>query len=410
MDTTPTVTEGTSSHTRHALVALAFVALAAEIGYSIVNISALAPFVRYLHLEALIGVFLAAFLLSEAILKTPMGAWGDRVGRRRLVVVGLLISATCQILIAGTRNSLGIIGVRILDGVGAAMVWPAVFALASDHSHEDHRTGAMGLINTMYVAALAVGPMLGGALNDLTHSVKASFYLAAGVMVIAALVSGLVLPSSRAHRARAAAAGEQAHAGLLRELVVGLKLVPDLVPMALITFAGVGTLAPIVKLFSMDVLGLTESKFGIIMAVAAVCVAVASMRLGRLADRIGRVRTVRIGVATIAVCLWVLTWVAAGRAPHGLASLLMTLLAAVLGLGFVITVPAWLAIVVSRGKEKRRGAVVGVVGTAQGVGMVFGAAAGGWLYKTHGHYTPFLVSAVLLSLAFLGVLLIKEHR
>jgi DHA1 family multidrug resistance protein-like MFS transporter len=373
---------------RTGLLTLAFVTVAAELGYSVVNLSALQPYIREIGLVKVIGLIYAAFLLSEAAFKSPLGALGDRVGRRRLVVGGLLLSACCEVAVAHMHRSLGIMGLRVLDGVGAAAVWPSVFALAGDCIPEGRRGGAMGLINVMYISAMGAGPALGGIVNDCTGSKRASFYLAAGVMVLAACVARALLPAWW----RRPEPGAERPESMMSHLVQGMRLVPDLLPMAFVAFTGTGLLAPVVKLFSGEDLGMSETGFGVTLAVAAGVVALTAAPLGKAADRVGRVVMVRLGMGTIMVVLWAIALTQSKWT--------IVLFASLLGIGFMATIPAWMAIVVSRGGERRRGAAVGAVGAVQGIGMVVGTVLGGWLFASVSHRAPFFASAGALTIAF----------
>jgi DHA1 family multidrug resistance protein-like MFS transporter len=376
---------------------LAFVTCAAELGYSVVNLSALQPYIKEIGLVKVIGLIYAAFLLTEAAFKSPLGALGDRIGRRRLVVGGLLLSASCEMVLAHTRQWLGLIGIRILDGLGAAAVWPSVYALAGDLTPEGGRGGVMGLLNMSYIGALATGPALGGVLNDTTGSRRASLYLAAMVLAVAALVARGALPARWRGEPRAARSPE----GVLRHLIGGMRLVPDLLPMAFAAFVGIGLLAPVVKLFSGEELGMRETDFGITLILAAAIVVVASVPLGVAGDRVGRARMVQLGLATVTAALWAIALSSAKWS--------IVFLAALLGIGFMAIVPAWMAIVVSRGGGEHRGAAVGAVAAIQGVGMVVGTSLGGWLYESVGHRAPFIGSAMAVSLALLLALALRER-
>jgi len=112
--------------------------------------------------------------------------------------------------------------------------------------------------------------------------------------------------------------------------------------------------------------------------------------------------------------MWAITVV---RAPWELATCGMFL-----GIGFSLAMPAWLALVSDMASPWTRGAVVGALGTAQGVGAVTGAGVGSYLYKlvrldlwgieleaANSHYSPFVVSAGALTLCLaLAVIFVKE--
>lgn len=81
-----------------------------------------------------------------------------------------------------------------------------------------------------------------------------------------------------------------------------------------------------------------------------------------------------------------------------------------LGAGFVLAFPAWLALLTELGGEKQRGTVFAAVSTAQGVGMLAGAAIGTKLYESVGHIAPFVAASLLVSLGtLLALVFVREN-
>lgn len=97
----------------------------------------------------------------------------------------------------------------------------------------------------------------------------------------------------------------------------------------------------------------------------------------------------------------------------------MALAGIVLGIGFVIAMPAWLALVSDMAAPWMRGTIIGALGTSQGIGAVIGAYLGSRLYESvkinvfgisyPSHYAPFVVSAAALTACFLLVVIFMKH-
>src|SRR5579884_4039189 len=100
MAESPAPTPITPLWKKHLVRRLLLVALCAEIGYAVLNISTMPVFlVETRHLgEASVGLVLTAFLLSEAALKGPMGHLADKYGRKRLMTVGPLFTIFTPLL------------------------------------------------------------------------------------------------------------------------------------------------------------------------------------------------------------------------------------------------------------------------------------------------------------------------
>ena len=103
----------------------------------------------------------AACLLSA-------GALGDRWGNRRIFLTGLGIFALASVACALAPHANSLIGARILQGVGAALVLPTSLALVSHSCGRDQaaRARAIGWWSAMGALAMAAGPVLGGLLID----------------------------------------------------------------------------------------------------------------------------------------------------------------------------------------------------------------------------------------------------
>jgi MFS family permease len=111
---------------------------------------------------ALIGLAIGAYGLTQAFLQIPFGIISDRIGRRPVIYVGLVIFALGSVLAAQADTIWGVIAGRILQGAGA--ISAAVMALLSDLTREQHRTKAMATIGmsigVSFAVAMVVGPLL----------------------------------------------------------------------------------------------------------------------------------------------------------------------------------------------------------------------------------------------------------
>ena len=113
----------------------------------------------------MMGLALGIYGLTQAVLQIPFGMWSDRIGRKPVILIGLLIFAVGS-LIAGSATSIeGIIVGRAIQGGGA--IAAALMALAADLSREEHRTKMMALIGVSIGASFALSMMLGPIVNDL---------------------------------------------------------------------------------------------------------------------------------------------------------------------------------------------------------------------------------------------------
>ena len=110
----------------------------------------------------LIGIALGAYGLTQAILQIPFGWLSDRIGRKPVIYLGLIIFAVGSLVAALAIDIYWVIFGRIIQGAGA--ISAAVMALAADLTREEHRTKAMATIGmtigTVFAISLIVAPVL----------------------------------------------------------------------------------------------------------------------------------------------------------------------------------------------------------------------------------------------------------
>ncbi|RYG17489.1 MFS transporter, partial [bacterium] len=363
--------------------------------------------------ESVIGWIVVAFLLSEAVLKSPMGTLADRIGPRKLMLIGPLITVFTSVLTIlipinwGPAEVALLILLRIGDGIGAAMLWPALFSRMGHVVNDEDRQGAMSLLNLCYLCGIAFALPIGGILNDLTGHKYASLLLATLLFAAVSLTVWLGIPSEEPHgdtshvpEAKVGPGIEQAieptphEAPGLGEFLRSVREIPTYLILAAVTFMGIGFPMVIVKNFALQEFGLSESAFGGLVLPGALGMAIFSAPLTRYGESIGRAKAVHTGLL---LC-------AAGLAIVALGALLplfhspwaLALGGIPIGIGFLLTIPAWTASV-SDIDPSRRGSNVGAVMTAQGLGAIVGAPIGAALYEklrpiagdTIAHYSPF---------------------
>lgn len=143
-----------------------------------------------------------AYLLTLASLILLGGSLGDRLGRRRVFVLGVVWFAVASLGCALAANEGMLIAARAVQGVGGALLTPGSLAIIEASFVKRDRARAIGAWSALGGIAAAIGPLLGGLLVD-TVSWRAVFLLNLPLAVIVVLVALRHVPESR----DAAAAG-----------------------------------------------------------------------------------------------------------------------------------------------------------------------------------------------------------
>ena len=110
---------------------------------------------------------ISGFMLTLGSFLIPGGRLGDILGRRRMLIAGTAIFGLTS-LAGGLAPSAGfLIGARLLQGVGAAIIFPLSIAVVTNTFPEERRKRAIGNLYGLAAAATAVGPFVGGGLTEL---------------------------------------------------------------------------------------------------------------------------------------------------------------------------------------------------------------------------------------------------
>jgi MFS transporter, DHA2 family, multidrug resistance protein len=135
------------------------------------------------------------FLVAGSLI--TMGTLGDRIGRRRLLLIGAAAFGAASVFAAFATSAAMLIAARALLGIAGATLAPSTLALIRNMFHDPaQRTFAIGVWITTYSAGAAIGPLLGGVVLELFWW-GAVFLLGVPVMALLLVVGPRLLPESR---------------------------------------------------------------------------------------------------------------------------------------------------------------------------------------------------------------------
>ena len=138
-----------------------------------------------------IGLALGIYGLSQGLLQIPFGLLSDKVGRKRIIVLGLIIFGVGSAVAAVSKSIDGVILGRVLQGAGA--VGSVILALVADLTAEESRTQAMAMvgitIGLSFMVALVAGPILAGLVG-----VSGIFWIMAGLALLGIAITEFIVP------------------------------------------------------------------------------------------------------------------------------------------------------------------------------------------------------------------------
>ncbi|WP_242419772.1 MFS transporter, partial [Frankia sp. CpI1-P] len=138
-----------------------------------------------------------AYSLVFAALLLPAGAVGDRFGRRRALLTGLLIFGAGSAAAPFTSSATTLIGLRCVLGVGAALVMPATLSTITGTFPRERRAAAVGVWAAVAGASAVVGLLASGLLLQ-AWSWRSVFLLGVVLAALAAVGTWLFVPDSAA--------------------------------------------------------------------------------------------------------------------------------------------------------------------------------------------------------------------
>ncbi|MGB5474450.1 MAG: MFS transporter [Gammaproteobacteria bacterium] len=338
---------------------------------------------------ALTGLAIGIYGVTQALLQIPAGLLSDHIGRKPVIIGGLLVFAAGS-LVAALADSIYIIILgRALQGAGA--IAAAIMALTADLTREEHRIKAMALIGMSigisFAAALVLGPVLNHWIG-----VPGIFALTAVLALGGVLVVAFVVPrpqSLRIHReseAIPAQFGRVLRHGQLLRLDFGILMLHAIMTATFV----------VMPLVLRDEAGLAASGHWKVYLPVLVCSVAAMVPFILLAERRGRIKPVFLG----AIALLVLVELGLFIVPVTPVNIVVLLF------GFFTAfnlLEAMLPSLVSRAAPADcRGTAMGFYSSMQFFGAFLGGALGGWLHGQFGLHSLFMCAAAG-ALVWLGL-------
>lgn len=342
-----------------------------------------------------IGLLLSAYSITQFIFAPLLGRLSDRIGRRPIIMLGLLGSSLSYLIYGFTNSFAGLLISRAVHGACAATISTAQ-AYVADTTEESKRAQAMGMIGAAFGLGFVLGPAIGGLLGAV--SLRAPVLFAAALTFANFIFAAGWLPESRDPQAGARAGSR---AGLregsrpsfdVPRLLARHRAIALLFAVGFLMTFAIASLEATFALTVPAVYGYAAAGVGGLLAFAGLVQAITQGYLvGKLVPRTGEAALVVAGAGALA----------AGLAPLGSwsshAALYGMLILIAAGYGFGTTAVATL--ISRRTARELQGEALGLNQSVLSLARVLGPIAGGMVYQAMGPAAPYLGGAAVAAVA-----------
>jgi len=365
---------------------LAFVLLVVMLGFGVII-----PILPY-YVEGMgaggteLGLLVATYAVMRLICGPWWGGLSDRIGRKPVLMVGILGYGVTMILF-GLATKLWMLFIfRALSGILSSATSPTTMAYVGDSTPEKERGGSMGILGAAIGVGTIIGPGLGGLIGG--GSLALPFFIAGGMSFLALLLVWLFLPESLPVEARRLKTDRKRFSvqdlwGVMRGAMGSLLVMAFLVSFALTSFYG------IFGLYALQKFGYGPERVGgILMVVGLVSAVAQGILTGLLIRRWGEASVIKVMLLATAL----------GFIAISLANGLMTFLLAIglFTLGTALLSPAVSALT-SKRATLEQGITMGLSNAFMSLGRIAGPALAGFSFDINLEYPNLIGAGVMLA-------------
>lgn len=339
------------------------------------------------------GLMIAIFAASQFLFSPIAGKWADQYGRRKMIIYGLA-GLTISMFVFYASDSIWVLYFsRVIGGVGAAMLIPAIFAYIADITTFDQRAKGTSMVSAAMSLGIVVGPGIGGFLAD--FSIKLPFLVSALVSLAAVLFSVIWLKEHDATDADPALAAKLTDEESMLTKIGRSTKMPYFIPLVITLVMSFGLLAyeSVVGLYLDNQFNSTPKDIAVmITATGVVSVVVQLFMVDRIVRRYGEV-AVLIAFLGVAAFGFLMSLFAGSYAMFFVVSLVIFLATSILR-------PV-LNTLISKMAEGEVGFAMGMNNAYMSIGNVIGPLLAGVLYDVNIVF-PFILGLIMLLIT-LGI-------
>ncbi len=334
-----------------------------------------------------IGFIYAGFAISRAIFMPLIGKLSDTRGRKIFMTLGLLIYSFISLGYVYSTNVYELAGVRLISGLGSAMVTPIAFAYAAEIAPKRGEGKVLGEIGMALSLGIGVGVFLGGVLSD-RFGVAVPFYTLGALSAFTLILVVWLFPNADYELRRREKQGNHSN---IRQ-ILSYDVVKGVCSFRLVNSFAIGAIMTFIPIYATG-LEITPTGVGILLSVNIMLTGIFQPYFGSFADRTSRVWLVFSGSILTSIVLLLI--------PYAVSFNHLLILNIMMGICGAIAVPASLAMMTDIGRDEGMGSVMGIYNSAMSVGMATGPIISGIIMDAVGVHEVFTLAGVISGLGSL---------
>lgn len=344
------------------------------------------------------GLMIAIFAGAQLVFSPVAGKWADDYGRRKMIIYGLF-GLTVSSFVFYFFDSIWMLYVsRVIGGIGAALLIPAIFAYVADITTFEQRAKGNSMISAAMSFGIVVGPGIGGFLAD--FGLKTPFLVSAIVSVFAVIFSVAMLKEPD-RPVQPVMADRPPEESMVKKLARSVKM-PYFIPLVITLVMSFGLMAyeSVLGLFVDNEFGASPQDIAfMITSTGIVSVIVQLFIVDRIVTKYGEGKVLNVFIAVAAFGFFVSLFAKNYWLFFGI-SLLIFCATSILR-------PV-LNTLVSKMAGNEQGFAMGMNNMYMSIGNVLGPTCAGLLYDVNIYY-PFMLGLMLLALT-LVITIVWQRR
>ena len=334
----------------------------------------------------LVGIALGIYGLTQALLQMPFGMLSDRIGRKPIITVGLILFAIGSVVAACSHTIYGIILGRALQGAGA--IGSTTLAMAADLTRDENRTKAMAFMGLTIGFAFSLAMVFGPIINTWFH-LSGIFWVTAGLAMIGILLlyTSVPTPTRITHQ------NTKTDPVRLKAILKNPQLL-RLDAGILLLHAMLTALFIAIPILFTRLLQLTETQQVLLYLVVLIFAFLTMVPLIIIAEKKRKMKPIFI----LAICTLVITQLLLlffQRSTIGITIILLLFFSA-----FTLLEASLPSLVSKISPIRNKGTAMGLYSTSQFLGIFIGGSLGGWIYGQY-HIEGLFIFCALLGLIWL---------